>query len=391
MEHTQIQFDMYLTPHTTRGQILQTKGFPDFKSATRKDMVDMVISTARTIRAITGSPRFHHNPSSFTLNRTMHQHGSAIQVHNGHLLLMSIGQDRTITYTYFYALGARISINGRALYTRDFWRLLDADYKPPRTTISRPNTLPQQALRTFAKPNTDNLIDFHSLFYREDIDYVKNFNMDEIGRYKIATVKNIKTRDVHLYRQILASAYKGVVEASNNNDRQGLTLACRILFLLPPILLRKPDSAVPQRLDAFLAGDLKLCTRGLLTLRDNYINKGGRVPITTKYREAAARVFDGQYAKAVQVLIQKESSTTYEDRKEAMCSKYPQRTDEDNAHIRALPPSLPSPQLGEQDIYNALRKPTRRGIAPGPNGDRFEYLQSTIFDPYNNTEAATIG
>jgi len=55
VEHTQIQFDMYLTPHSTRGQVLQTKGFPDFKSATRKDMVDMVISTTRTIRAITES------------------------------------------------------------------------------------------------------------------------------------------------------------------------------------------------------------------------------------------------------------------------------------------------------------------------------------------------
>ena len=137
----QVQFDMYLNPHSTRGLVLQTKGFPDFKSATRKDMVDMVISTTRTIRAITESPRFHQEPTSFILNRTMHQHGSAIKVHS--LLLMSMGQDRTITYTYFYALGARISINGRAFSIRDFWRLLEADYKPPKTAISRPNALTQ--------------------------------------------------------------------------------------------------------------------------------------------------------------------------------------------------------------------------------------------------------
>ena len=235
----------------------------------------------------------------------------------------------------------------------------------------------------------DNLLDFNSLFPREDLDYIREFNMDDIGRFKIATIKNIKTKDVHLYRQILASAYKGVVEASTNNDQQGLKLACRFLFLLPPILLRKPDAAVPQRLDAFLAGDIKLYTRGLLTVRDNYINKGERAPTTTKHREAAARVFDGQYAKAVQVLIQKESSTTYEDRKVAMCNKHPQRTVEDDAHIQSLPPSLLSSRLDEQDIYNALRKSTRRGIAPGPNGDRFEHLQSAMFDPYKNTDAAT--
>ena len=111
-------YDMYLTPHALRGQVLQTKGFPDFKSATRKDMVDMVISTIRTIRAIMGSPRFQQEPTSF--NRTMHQHGAAIKVHNDHLLLMSMGQDRVVTYTYFYALGSRISINGRVFSTREF-------------------------------------------------------------------------------------------------------------------------------------------------------------------------------------------------------------------------------------------------------------------------------
>ena len=98
--------------------------------------------------------------------------------------------------------------------------------------------------------------------------------MEDIGRYKISTVKSIKTRDVHLYRQILASAYKGVLDASANNDQESLSLVCRLLFMLPSILLRKPDTAAPQRLDAFLAGDLKLCTRGLLSVRDNYIKRG---------------------------------------------------------------------------------------------------------------------
>ena len=287
-------------------------------------MVDMAISTTRTIRAIMGSPRFQQEPTSFTLNRAMHQHGAAIKVHNGHLLLMSMGQDRLVTYTYFYALGSRISIDERTFSTKDFWRLLEAYYKPPRTAIARPNALIQSATRTFAKPNLDNLLDFNSLFSSDDLDYIRDFNMDNIGKFKIATIKNIKTKDVHLYRQILASAYKGVVEASASNDHQGLALACRFLFLLPPILLRKPEAAVPQRLDAFLAGDLRFCTRGLLTVHDNYINKGDRVPNTTKHRQAAARVFDGQYAKAIQVLIHKESSTTYEERKEAMRSKHPE-------------------------------------------------------------------
>ena len=181
------------------------------------------------------------------------------------------------------------------------------------------------------------------------------------------------------------------MQASASSDHQGLVLACRFLYLLPPILLRKPDAAVPQRLDAFLAGDLKFCTRELLSVQDNYINKGDRAPHNTRHRQAAAKVFDGQYAKAVQVLTHTDSSTTYEQRREAMECKHPKRTAEDDMHIKALPPSLPSPPLDERTIYDTLRKSTRRGIAPGPNGDRFEYLQSVKFDPYKNPEAADIG
>ena len=300
-------------------------------------MVDMAISTTRTIRTIIGSSRFQQEPTSFTLNRAMHQHGAAIKVHNGHLLLMSMSQDRVVTYTYFYALESRVSINHRTFSTKDFWRHVESTYKPPRTAIVRPVAPIQPVTRTFAKPDLDNLLDLNSLFSPDDLNYIKVFNMDDIGKFKIATIKNIKTKDVHLYRRILTSAYKGVVQASARNDHQGLALACRFLYLLPLILLRKPDAAVPQRLDAFLAGDLKFCTRGLLSVQDNYINKGDRAPTTTKHRQAAARVFDGQYAKAVQVLIHEDSSTTYEERKEAMDSKHPKRTAEDDTHIKSLP------------------------------------------------------
>ena len=198
--HGQVQFDMYLSPHPTRGHVLQFKGFPDFKSVTRKDMIDMVIATERTNRSIMDSPRFQQQASSFNLNRSMHQYGSAIRIHNDHLLLVSMGQDRVITFTYFYALGVRVSINDQIFSVWDFWRYLASNYMPPKTAITRPGLPAQQTARTFAKPNTDSLLDFQVLFSTENLDYVRNFDMDDIGRYKISTVKNIKTRDVHLYR-----------------------------------------------------------------------------------------------------------------------------------------------------------------------------------------------
>ena len=73
-----------------------------------------------------------------------------------------------------------------------------------------------------------------------------------------------------------------------------------------------------------------------------------------------------------------------------MVAKHPPRTAQDNTLIQALPASLPSTPVDVRLVYDTLRKPTRRGIAPGPNGDRFEFLQSVTYDPYGNAEASML-
>ena len=214
--------------------------------------------------------------------------------------------------------------------------------------------------------------------------------MDDIGRFKIRTVKSIQTKDVPAYTRIITSALHGVTLAAENGDAHDLALACRFLCLIPPMLLRAPAKAVTQRIDAFLLGDLKLCARGLLSVPDNYVPRAHRTPMQTKHQAAAACVFDGQFSKALTALLRQETSTTYEARMEAMMMKHPPRSPQDHAMIQALPGSLPSRPIPIETVYNTIRKPTRRGIAPGPNGDRFEHLQSTIHDPYGNAEASSL-
>lgn len=198
--------------------------------------------------------------------------------------------------------------------------------------------------------------------------------MNDIGRFKIKTVKSIQTKDVHAYGRILTSALHGVVVASESGDTQALALACRFLFLIPPILLRTPVKAVTQRIDAFIAGDLKLCARGLLSIPDNYVPRADRSPTQTRHQAAAACVFDGQISKALTALLRQKSSTTYEARKKAMVLKHPPRSSHDHELIKALLSSLPSTPVLIDTVYDTLRGPTTRVIAPGPNGDRFEYL-----------------
>lgn len=99
-------------------------------------MVEMIISTERTVRTIMASSRFQNIQSAFSLNRVMHIQGSAVSVHCNRLLLMTMDQDRTIKYTYFYALGSRLSIGDQILTVSDFWRFLTVQHPPPRTSIS---------------------------------------------------------------------------------------------------------------------------------------------------------------------------------------------------------------------------------------------------------------
>ena len=90
----------------------------------------------------------------------------------------------------------------------------------------------------------------------------------------------IQPRDVHIYRRVLTSApLQGVLTAEQSNDPQAMATACRFLFLILPMILRSPAKFVPQRLDAFLAGDLKLCARGLISIQDNYyVSRVNRAP-----------------------------------------------------------------------------------------------------------------
>ena len=95
--------------------MLQTSGFPDFRAATIEGMVEMITSTERTIRALMEAPGYNEAASDFHLNRAMYRYGYVIIVQSNHLLLMAIDRNRAIQYTYFYALGPRVSIHSTHL------------------------------------------------------------------------------------------------------------------------------------------------------------------------------------------------------------------------------------------------------------------------------------
>jgi len=78
---------------------------------------------------------------------------------------------------------------------------------------------PTQSIKKFASVSPEGLIDFYSLFSDKHLDFIRNFDLELIGKFKINTVPNVLRVDVHAYQ---ASILKGSVDAvvSAHEDRQ---------------------------------------------------------------------------------------------------------------------------------------------------------------------------
>ena len=160
------------------------------------------------------------------------------------------------------------------------------------------------------------------------------------------------------------------------------------MYLVPPLLLRKPKGSVAKRMEAFVAGDLEFCIKGMLATRDNFITP--QRSANSKMQAAASKVFNGQYAKAVSILTNEDVSATPQEIRETLIAKHPPRSVNDNIMIMKLPNSIPTPDVTEEEVYSTAMNPTKRGVAPGPNGDRAEFLQSALFNPYESSGASTV-
>ena len=55
-----------------------------------------------------------------------------------------------------------------------------------------------------------------------------------------------------------------------------------------------------------------------------------------------------------------------------------------------FPLSIPTPDVTEEEVYSTAMRPRKRGVAPGPNGDRAEFLQSALNNPFESSGASTV-
>ena len=132
---------------------------------------------------------------------------------------------------------------------------------------------------------------------------------------------SITRKDTPTYQKNLASVLKGSCDAIDNNDEDRNIVYSRLIWLLPPLLFRKPKGSVTKRMDTFIAGDLDFCIKGMLATHDNHY---AFQRSTSSIRKSAAdKNFNGQYAKDMSILTQEQITATSTEVREAMLAKHP--------------------------------------------------------------------
>jgi hypothetical protein len=132
------------------------------------------------------------------------------------------------------------------------------------------------------------------------------------------------------------SNYYGAIAQLRQAHEARQLIYSRLLWLLPPLLLRNPKKLVTKRLEAFIQGDLDFYYKGLCSTHDNHFAIQ-KTPASIQ-RLAADKVFNGQYSKAMTVLTHQPSVASSEQKRIAMIKKHPPRSDKDDMeHLWPLP------------------------------------------------------
>ena len=384
--HHTIAYTVKRVRHEKRELVFTINGIDNCKCSSIRASEKRIIQTRKLFNAFVNSPAFV-NDDEFSINAKVHQMGYALYISNRTPMVSSFRTDKSQKADEVTLLGNHIIWNGDDFTWKNFLERL-GKMSPKHVFEDTPPVTNQAPTRKFASPSNDGLIDVFDIFNERQIQYIKDFNMDNIGKYRINTIPNIMRKDAAIYQRILASVLKGSCDAIEENDEEKKLVYSRLIYLVPPLLLRKPKGSVTRRMEAFIAGDLEYCVRGMLATRDNYYAPQRSTKST--FKAAADKVFNGQYAKAVSILTQEDVVASPQEIKEALITKHPPRCAEDNNIIMKLPTSIPTPDVTEEEVYTTAMRPTKRGVAPGPNGDRAEFLQTALFNPFESSGASTV-
>jgi len=393
LENYNVKYTIRKEPHSTRRQVF-TIDIPLIKCQSKEGAMKKIESSRNLIDQILQWPSFMNgNNQSVEYIRTIHKYGHGICICDSQITLITSEAECSFEPSIITIVGKAIWLKGECYTVKSFKSFLDHNFKPPApkvNTVKRNDSSTSTKTRIMIEPDFQSILDIRQLCTPQDLQMIEEIDIQNFGQHKIKTIDSIKRKNVIDYQRIFNSiAFTYTQERTKNIQQSGVLL--KLLWLLPAIILRFPQSKVQNRIDHFLNGNLSECMRDMFILKDNYFATA--ITKTSVYERAAKKVFTGNFSTAVAILTADNYVAPHSRQVQAMIEKHPERSAENSNlidHMQPIPQKLDT-TISQEIVYSVIKNPTRRGKAPGANGQRFEYLHSLTLDPfYSRSDSTTL-
>ena len=188
--HHKIAYTVQCTSHTSRNTVFTINGLDKCKCASIRAAEKRISQTKKLLDSFVNSPAFVPHNEEFTINAKVHQIGYALIICNNKPMIVSFKADKSQKTEEVMLLGKHIIWNNNDYLWKKFLdqtRVLSPKYTQEVT----PHVTQRTSIRKFTIASYDTLFDVFDILNRKQIQYIKDFDMDDIGRYRINTVPNI--------------------------------------------------------------------------------------------------------------------------------------------------------------------------------------------------------
>ena len=391
LEDCSIRFKIKMESHATRKQVY-TIDCPQIKCQSKLGAIKKIESSRNLVNQIRQWKSFNPGNNHIDYLRAIYNlvYGSGLL--DAQFALITSGVAKSAILSTTTLIGKAIWLKGECYTVASFKSFLDQNFKPPDTKLNIAKRIDNHLAtktRIMIEPDLQSLLDIRQLCIPKDLQAIDEIDIQNFGQYKIKTIDNIKRKNKIDYQRIYNSIAFQYIQETTKNYNQSETML-KLLWLLPAIILRFPQSKVSSRIEHFLNGNLKECMRDMFTLKNNFFATA--MTKNSIHERAAKKVFTGNFATAVSILTADNYVAPHHIQVLAMTEKHPVRSMENSELIDQMKtiPQLET-SISQEIVYSVIKNPTRRGKAPGPNGQRFEYLHSLTLDPfYSRSDSTTV-
>ena len=202
--HYKVAYTVKCVSHKKRELVFTINGMDKCKCSSIRASEKRILHTKKLLNSFISSPALVSNNDEFSINAKVHQMGYALYISNNIPTITSFKADKSQKVDEIILLGNHVIWNGDDFTWKNFLDRVGT-MSPRHVFEATPIVTNQAPTRKFANASNDALFDIFDVFNEKQIQYIKDFNMDNIGKYKINTVPNIMRKDAAIYQRILAS------------------------------------------------------------------------------------------------------------------------------------------------------------------------------------------